>query len=1041
MMRKQRRRDAAVRTTYNEAAAHYEAHESGLLEAESKTERTHKVKQEEIAGAVSRNSAVNAWKHPLTLGPYGVSFSRTGRHALLAGHGGRAAVLDLHANAPKCEVVAGECVRAAVFLHDETMFACAQKKYVYVYDDSGAEVHRMKQHLEPEHLSFLPFHFLLASMGHSGYLKYHDVSTGTLVSEHATRLGSAHSLAQNPQSGVLDVGHGNGVVTLWSPASPQPLARVLAHRGGVAALAHSACGPGADVLDFSQRGMLAVACAHSNGVEVTSPRRRRRRAPYLSHALAGGVAACAARFRPFEDALLVGHARGVDSILVPGSAEANYDALEGENPFRTKNQRKTAVVRGLLDKLPPETIALAGADFVGQVERDPEAAKKDKRALEDAANAKLEQKIRDKKKTRGRSKLKAKLKKRLKNVISKETNMLRDKVADEAAKKRKRKAGGDGAAAAAGDDAPATSTALDRLFSRAKKSDDGRADAQLPEAWTRKARAQGRAGDAVFVERGALRALGAEDLAADAAPGPGRKPALLPTEQRMVDRDAHAVFLEDQLRRVSDMVLQLDAKEADVARTMAAAEARAADDRLADLLDGRREPSPASAWRPSRRRRAQRARVLELEKALHRAASRSRPDDDDGASSLGDDVEAALRDATEEGVRCRAAAEAADRRFPLSPETLETDAPAIHTMSEAESALDAARESARCAADDAVTRAAAAEDEAAGLSGAALCASSATAAPLDDAPLPLPRCRASDDDDGAAAANAARRGRRHVAGQRPSPQRLAAPRLADGLPGGALAVAAPRRRRPARRPPRASSPPAAGRRPRPPASPASPPALASPASPVASAAPRRRARRRPRAARPRRARSSAPARRRRRRRRGPRRPAPARGVASRGPRRDGADVTRLAAARESRLRGDALEPADEPPPLPPHALGGGGRRPCRGATCVAMIPRLFADDYAGEPAPRARRRRRRRGEEAQAPAAKRKSPPLTRGAMAGRRGVAALEPPRGRRALGESWPSSVMHCGPNTRAWVPAIKVAAPPRRRRHGVRGDGPGH
>ena len=82
-------------------------------------------------------------------------------------------------------------------------------------------------HLEPEHLSYLPFHFLLASLGHSGYLKYHDVSTGAAVSEHNTRLGSARCCGQNPQTGVLDVGHANGVVTLWSPAQSAPLARVL----------------------------------------------------------------------------------------------------------------------------------------------------------------------------------------------------------------------------------------------------------------------------------------------------------------------------------------------------------------------------------------------------------------------------------------------------------------------------------------------------------------------------------------------------------------------------------------------------------------------------------------------------------------------------------------------------------------------------------------------------------------------------------------------------------------------------------------------
>ena len=503
-MRRQRRKETKVRSTYNETASHYAAHDAGVLEVESAVERTHKVKQGEMLASVSANAALNAWSSPLAQGPYGVGFSRTGRHAVACGHGGRVLSLDLHAGRAVCDVRVGEVARAACFLHEETLLAVAQKKYVYVYDESGAEVHRMAQHLEPEHLSFLPFHFLLATLGHGGYLKYHDVSTGSLVSEHATKLGSAHAVAQNPASGVLDVGHGNGVVTLWSPAQPQALARLLAHRGAVAAVAHSACGTylatgGVDglvkvwdartlrtletarlpgraprALAFSQRGMLAVCAASSAGVEVyASPTAVKKTfAPYVRHRLAGGVHASAVAFRPFEDALLVGHARGVESIIVPGCSEPNYDALEGANPYRTNKQRKASTVRGLLDKLPPETIALEGADFVGSVERDPAAAHKEKQALMDEANAKLETKIKEKKKTRGRSKLKAKLKKRLKNVISKETNLLREKVKEEALakKKRKRADAADGADADGADGARRPggppSTALDRLFKK-----------------------------------------------------------------------------------------------------------------------------------------------------------------------------------------------------------------------------------------------------------------------------------------------------------------------------------------------------------------------------------------------------------------------------------------------------------------------------------------------------------------------------------------------------------------------------------------------
>lgn len=61
-----------------------------------------------------------------------------------------------------------ETTRDVTFLHSEQFFAAAQKKYVYIYDKRGLEVHCLRGHAAPEVLEFLPHHFLLSSIGEQG---------------------------------------------------------------------------------------------------------------------------------------------------------------------------------------------------------------------------------------------------------------------------------------------------------------------------------------------------------------------------------------------------------------------------------------------------------------------------------------------------------------------------------------------------------------------------------------------------------------------------------------------------------------------------------------------------------------------------------------------------------------------------------------------------------------------------------------------------------------------------------------------------------
>ncbi|XP_072843595.2 WD repeat-containing protein 46 [Pogona vitticeps] len=427
--------------------------EPGFLEGEE-GEDTCTISQSDIADAVDLAAGAKHFELRLNqFGPYRVSYTRNGRHLLLGGRRGHVAALDWHTKALMCEINVMESINDLTWLHTETMFAVAQRQWLYVYDNQGLELNCLKRFYRVQRMEFLPYHFLLATASETGFLQYLDISVGKEVAAICTKGGRLGVMAQNPSNAIIHLGHSNGTVTLWSPNVKEPLVRMLCHRGGVRALAVDATGTymatsgldrklhlydlrayrrlhslllpmGAGHLDFSQRGLLGAACQEVvqvyKDVLVGPPSK-----PYLCHSLprpSHGL-----RFCPFEDVLGVGHEEGFVSLLVPGAGEPNFDALES-NPFRSKKQRQEWEVKALLEKIPAElisldTVQLGAVDVISleqshkeRVERlgfDPQAKKK----------------FSPRKRTKGRDSAASRLRRKTKVAVEEQRTAIRKSVA------------------------------------------------------------------------------------------------------------------------------------------------------------------------------------------------------------------------------------------------------------------------------------------------------------------------------------------------------------------------------------------------------------------------------------------------------------------------------------------------------------------------------------------------------------------------------------------------------------------------------------
>ncbi|KOB76565.1 WD repeat-containing protein 46 [Operophtera brumata] len=264
--------------------------------------KTTTVHQRIIAHSVDIAAASKIFELELEFGPYIAKYSRNGRHLLLGSKRGHLAAFDWITKKLHCEINVMESI------HD--------KEWLYIYDNTGTEIHCVKRMDKILRMEFLPYHFLLAAVNH---------------------MGRSAVMTQNPYNATLCLGNAQGVVSLWAPTVKQPLAKILCHKTPLTSIAVDSRGISMKIWDIRNLdGPLQEYRLRTAAVDLE---------PYMRHRMAKSIGNF--KFCPYEDVLGIGTSNGFTSIIIPES-----------NPFQNKTQRREAEVKALLDKIPAELITL-----------------------------------------------------------------------------------------------------------------------------------------------------------------------------------------------------------------------------------------------------------------------------------------------------------------------------------------------------------------------------------------------------------------------------------------------------------------------------------------------------------------------------------------------------------------------------------------------------------------------------------------------------------------------------------------------------------